>query len=64
MRDAAMPMSTTEKPDAPIEPLEEIFDKPVQKDGSTTFTVVLMLTAVLCCLITAAIAFHDMYSPP
>jgi hypothetical protein len=34
-----------------------------KKDGSITFTVVMMLLALACVGITAAIAFHDMMAP-
>lgn len=35
-------------------------EKAEPRDGSITFTVIMMLLALACVAITAAIAFHDM----
>lgn len=52
---ALMDSPTTPEPthETAIEPAET-------KDGSITFTIIMMLLAVACVAITAAIAFHDM----
>lgn len=43
------------------EPTHETAIEPAEtKDGSITFTIIMMLLAVACVAITAAIAFHDM----
>lgn len=49
--------------DAPTTPEptpETAIEQAEPKDGSITFTVIMMLIAVACVAITAAIAFHDM----
>lgn len=49
--------------DAPTTPEpnpETAIEHAEPKDGSITFTVIMMLIAVACVAITAAIAFHDM----
>jgi hypothetical protein len=47
---------TSETPDI----AETRDDSPKKKDGSVTFTIVMMLLALACVGITAAIAFYDM----
>lgn len=53
-------MALMDSPTTP-EPTHETAIEPAEtKDGSITFTIIMMLIAVACVAITAAIAFHDM----
>ena len=45
-------------------PEEAAIDKADKKDGSITFTVVMMILAVICVGITLAITFYDMSQVP
>jgi hypothetical protein len=52
-----------DKPEQPEPPLEPPADN-APKKRNDTLVIVLMLLALACVGITAAIAFHDMSAPP